>query len=373
VTDEQFMDRALTLAARGIGYVEPNPPVGCVLVRDGRIIGEGFHERFGGPHAEINALNTVSGEPGSASGAAGATAYVTLEPCCHHGKTPPCTEALIEAGVKRVVVAVEDPFPKVSGQGIAALIAAGVSCHVGTCAKEANWLLAPYRKLITSGRPWIIAKWAMTLDGKLATRTGDSKWISSEASRAVVHQLRARVDAIVIGSGTAHADDPLLTARPADPAAVKRIATRIVVDSAASLSLNSRLVQTARDIPLIVATSANARAEVVQQLQNAGAEVLPCPGDIRPDRLHALLAELGRCRMTNILVEGGAKLLGTLFDMRAIDEVHVFIAPKLTGGAGAATPIAGHGIDHVASAARLTDLTIEELDGDVYVHGRIGT
>jgi len=182
------LDRALALAVRGIGYVEPNPPVGCVLVRDGQIIAEGFHEQFGNPHAEVNAL-TAAGE---AASAAGATAYVTLEPCSHHGKTPPCTQALIAAGVKRVVAAVEDPYPQVSGQGIAALKAAGIACDVGVRAGEANWLLAPYLKLITTARPWIIAKWAMTLDGKLATPSGDSKWISSEASRAVVHPSQGR-------------------------------------------------------------------------------------------------------------------------------------------------------------------------------------
>ncbi|MCI0335485.1 MAG: bifunctional diaminohydroxyphosphoribosylaminopyrimidine deaminase/5-amino-6-(5-phosphoribosylamino)uracil reductase RibD [Planctomycetes bacterium] len=365
--DNRFMDRALALAIRGIGCVEPNPPVGCVIVRDGEIIGEGFHERFGATHAEVNALLAA------AQRASGATAYVTLEPCCHHGKTPPCTQALIAAGVKRVVAAVQDSFPPVSGRGIAELQAAGISCDVGVRAAEANWLLAPYRKLITTGRPWVIAKWAMTLDGKLATRTGDSQWISSEASRGVVHQLRGRVDAIIIGSGTAHADNPLLTARPADPSDVKRIATRVVVDSAASLSLDSRLIQTARDIPVLVAAANDAPANSAQQLADAGAEVFRCSGDTHGARMDALLQELGRRRMTNVLVEGGSKLLGTLFDMQAIDEVHVFIAPKLAGGATATSPIAGLGIERMASAMRLADVAIEALDADVHIHGRINT
>jgi diaminohydroxyphosphoribosylaminopyrimidine deaminase/5-amino-6-(5-phosphoribosylamino)uracil reductase len=367
MTDDQFMDRALALAARGIGRVEPNPPVGCVIVRDGQIIGEGFHEQFGAPHAELNALTAAGG----AGSAAGTTVYVTLEPCCHHGKTPPCTEALIAAGAKRVVAAVEDPFPEVSGKGIAALKAAGIACDVGVRATEANWLLAPYRKLITTGRPWVIAKWAMTLDGKLATRTGDSKWISSEASRAVVHQLRARVDAIVVGSGTAHADNPLLTARTPNPADVKRIATRIVIDSAAALSPDSRLVQTARDLPLLVAASSDAPAHNVRPLEEAGAEIFRCAGDTRATRMDSLLQELGRRRMTNILVEGGSRLFGTLFDMRAVDEVNVFIAPKLSGGADAPNPIAGQGLERMATALHLADIHIEELDGDVYIHGRI--
>jgi diaminohydroxyphosphoribosylaminopyrimidine deaminase/5-amino-6-(5-phosphoribosylamino)uracil reductase len=370
MTDNHFMDRALALAVRGIGCVEPNPPVGCVLVRDGRIIAEGYHERFGGPHAEVNALQSL-GVSTSAGGAKGATAYVTLEPCCHHGKTPPCTDALIAAGVERVVAAVEDPFPQVSGQGIAALKVAGIACDVGIRAKEAGWLIAPYRKLVSTGRPWIIAKWAMTLDGKLATSSRDSKWISTEASRAVVHQLRARVDAIIVGSRTAKVDNPLLTARPADPADVKRTATRVVVDSAASLPLESRLVKTAREIPVLVAASRDAPAQAVDQLESAGATVIHCAGDTHAARMETLMNELGRRRMTNVLVEGGSELLGTLFDMRAVDEVHVFIAPKLAGGATAPSPIAGQGIERMAAALRLADINIEELDGDVYIHGRI--
>jgi diaminohydroxyphosphoribosylaminopyrimidine deaminase / 5-amino-6-(5-phosphoribosylamino)uracil reductase len=363
--DDRYMDQALGLALRGLGAVEPNPMVGCVIVRDARVVGQGFHERFGGPHAEINALSEASDRT------SGASAYVTLEPCCHHGKTPPCTKALIQAGVKRVIAAAKDPFPQVSGQGIAELEAAGIQCDVGVRGAEANWLLAPYRKLITIGRPWVIAKWAMTLDGKLATRTGDSKWISSEASRAAVHQIRGRVDAIMVGSGTARIDDPLLTARPADRADIKRTATRIVVDSFASLSPNSRLVQTAADVPVLVAASEDAAADARNQLSTAGVEIFPCAGSTHEQRIVALLDELGRRRMTNVLVEGGSRLLGTLFDMRAVDEVHVFIAPKLAGGGAALGPIGGEGIERMTAALELADITIEELGGDVYVHGRV--
>jgi len=361
------MARALALAAQGLGMVEPNPMVGCVIVRDGEIVGEGFHERFGGPHAEVNALAAAGDQ------AAGATAYVTLEPCCHHGKTPPCTQALLRAGVARVVVAVQDPFPPVSGNGIAELREAGITCDVGALAADANWMLAPYRKLITTDRPWLIAKWAMTLDGKLATRSGDSQWISSELSRAVVHQLRGRVDGIMIGSGTARVDDPLLTARPADVTDVKRVATRIVVDSAASLSLASKLVQTTADVPVLVATAENSPVASRQKLTDADVEVVTCVGATHQVRLAALLDELGRRRLTNVLVEGGSRLLGTLFDMRAVDEVHVFIAPKLAGGAAAHNPIGGEGVERMANALNLADISIEELDGDVYVHGRIRT
>jgi diaminohydroxyphosphoribosylaminopyrimidine deaminase / 5-amino-6-(5-phosphoribosylamino)uracil reductase len=359
------MDRALALAVRGIGSVEPNPAVGCVLVRDGEVVGEGFHERFGGAHAEVNALAAAIGRT------EGATAYVTLEPCCHHGKTPPCTQALISAGVKRVVAAVQDPFPQVSGQGIAELQAGGIVCDVGVRAAEANWLLAPYRKLIATGRPWIIAKWAMTLDGKLACHTGDSQWISSEASRGVVHQLRGRVDGVMIGSGTSQADNPLLTARPANLADVKRVATRVVIDSAGTLSPKSRLAQTARDVPVLVATTGEAADSNAKLLTESGVEVFACSGATHIDRLNSLLDELGRRRMTNVLVEGGSRLLGSLFDMHAIDEVHVFVAPKLAGGDTAPSPVGGVGVGRMADALRLADITIEELEGDVYIHGRL--
>lgn len=359
------MALALALAARGLGAVEPNPMVGCVIVGNGEIVGQGYHEAFGGPHAEINAL-AVAGEQAN-----GATAYVSLEPCCHQGKTPPCTQALVRAGIKRVVVAMQDPFMQVCGRGVAELTAAGIQCDVGVGNSDAAWLLAPYRKLIATGRPWVIAKWAMTLDGKLATRTGDSQWISSEASRAIVHQLRGRVDAIVVGSGTAHADNPLLTARPADRADVKRTATRVVVDSVAALSPESRLVQTAGDIPVMVAAAENASPASCRRLTEAGAEVFHCAGDTHQKRLASLLEELGRRRMTNVLVEGGSQLLGTLFDMRAVDEVHAFIAPKFAGGAAAPAPVGGEGVERMVGALKLADISIEELDGDVYVHGRV--
>lgn len=359
------MARALALAALGQGLVEPNPMVGCVIVREGQIVGEGLHERFGGPHAEVHAL-AAAGDL-----AADATVYVTLEPCCHQGKTPPCTSALLRAGVTRIVIAAQDPFPQVAGGGIAELQATGIPCDVGVQAADANWLLAPYRKLVTTGRPWVIAKWAMTLDGKLATYAGDSKWISSEASRAVVHQLRGRVDAVIVGSGTARADDPLLTARPADHADLKRVATRIVVDSEASLALASRLVQTAADVPVLVAVADNAPVDACQRLAGAGVEVFSCVGTTHEQRLHALLNELGSRRMTNVLVEGGSRLLGALFDLHAVDEVHAFIAPKLAGGTAAPSPVGGAGAERMTDALPLADITIEELDGDVYVHGRV--
>lgn len=359
------MALALTLAMRGEGHTEPNPMVGCVIVREGEIIGEGYHERFGSPHAEVMALAAAG------NAARGATAYVSLEPCCHHGKTPPCTQALIQAGVGRVVCAMEDPYPQVAGKGIAELRAAGIPCDVGVLAVEARHVIGPYLKRVSTGRPWVIAKWAMTLDGKLATRTGDSQWISSELSRSVVHQIRGRVDAVMIGSGTAHADNPLLTARPIERTDRRRIATRIVVDSAASLALDSRLVQTANELPVLVAVSTGTPEATCRKLADAGVEVLRCLGDSHEVRLCALFDELGRREMTNVLVEGGSRMLGTLFSLGAVDEIHAFIAPKIAGGISAPGPIGGPGIAKMSEAFQLGDMTIEELGGDVYVHGRI--
>ncbi|HEU5116788.1 MAG TPA: bifunctional diaminohydroxyphosphoribosylaminopyrimidine deaminase/5-amino-6-(5-phosphoribosylamino)uracil reductase RibD, partial [Isosphaeraceae bacterium] len=237
--DRLFMLRALAEARLGLGRVEPNPMVGAVLVKDGRLLSVGHHDRFGGPHAEIHALSN------SGSSARGASLYVTLEPCCHTGKTPPCVDAILRAGVTRVVAAMRDPFPRVAGGGFARLSEAGVEVEVGIEEQAARTLNAPYLKRLTTGRPYVIAKWAMTLDGKTAVRGGQSQWISGPRSRALVHELRGRVDGLISGIGTVLADDPLLTARPAGP----RQAVRVVLDSSARLPLSSRLVQTAGECP----------------------------------------------------------------------------------------------------------------------------
>jgi diaminohydroxyphosphoribosylaminopyrimidine deaminase/5-amino-6-(5-phosphoribosylamino)uracil reductase len=363
--DAWHMARALELAALGRGGAEPNPLVGCVIARGAELIGEGYHRRFGGPHAEVEALQ-VAGER-----ARGATAYVTLEPCCHFGKTPPCTQSLIAAGVNRVVAAMRDPFPKVAGGGIDELRAAGVEVEVGLMEAEARKLNAPYLKLLATGRPWIIAKWAMTLDGKIATHSGDSRWISGEASREIVHSLRARVDAIMVGAGTAKADDPQLTARLARSAAPARTAARIVVDDRASLDLESKLATTAREIPVLVAAAANASPIYVSQLRDLGCEVLLLDGTTRGDRLLALLDELGRRRLTNILVEGGSSLLGELFDVGQIDEAAVFIAPKLIGGSDAPSPIGGAGLTRMAAALELESPARTFIGNDAFISGHV--
>ncbi len=359
--DRSHMARALELARRGEGFVEPNPMVGCVIAQTERVVGEGWHRQFGGPHAEADALAAAG------AGAAGATLNVTLEPCAHFGKTPPCTKAILTAGIERVVCAMRDPFPAVSGRGIAELQAGGVRVEVGLLAAEAQTLNAPYLKLLGTGRPWVIAKWAMSLDGRIATRAGDSHWISGLRSREVVHRMRGRVDAVMIGSKTAHADDPMLSARPPGP----RKATRIVVDSAASLSIDSRLVRTVDEGPVLVAVGPQSTPADRDRLQDHGCEVFVCDHALHGGRLEQLLDELGRRRMTNILVEGGGRLLGSLFDLRAIDEAHVFIAPKLIGGEAATAPIGGEGIEKMSDALQLIGMQSEQVDDDIYIHGRL--
>lgn len=369
---EAVMRFAIALARGGTGSVEPNPMVGAVLVdRTLHYLASGFHERFGGPHAEVNALRNLESRYPDAAGRAAlleaATLFVTLEPCCHYGKTPPCSLAVIKAGVKRVVVGLRDPSPHCDGGGLRQLQEVGVEVVSGLLEAEVRLLNAPFLKRVQQRRPWVHAKWAMTLDGRIATRTRQSQWISNESSRAIVHQLRGRMDAIVVGAGTARIDDPLLTARPPGP----RTALRIVVDSTASLSLNSQLVRTIGIAPLMVVCGEKADESSREQLRQAGAEVLVLPGETgsrRPD-FRALLDELGRRSLTNILIEGGAGLLGSCFDQNLVDEVHVFVAPKLCGGADALSPVGGLGQDFIPRFAQVDPLHIEPLDGDVYIHG----
>lgn len=382
---EAVMRHALSLARRGLGSVEPNPPVGAVIVDEGlQWIAEGFHERFGGPHAEVNAIQQA-GER-----CRGASLYVTLEPCAHHGKTPPCAEAVIAAGIRKVVVSTADPAPHTDGGGLKRLRDAGLDVRSELLEAEGRQLIAPFRKLVVDGLPWVHAKWAISWDGHIATRTGDSKWISGEESRAIVHELRGRMDGIMVGRGTALADDPLLTARPPGP----RRATRIVVDSRGELPLESQLVRTAGEAPVMVAmlesgvtagelnsdsrrseTDRAAWEERRRQLMERGVEVVEMPtgGDADGPRvdLGSLLEELGRRQMTHLLVEGGATLLGSVFDAGLVDECHVFVAPKIVGGSAAPAAVAGQGVELMKRAAQLNQVDIQRVGDDVYLHGRM--
>jgi diaminohydroxyphosphoribosylaminopyrimidine deaminase/5-amino-6-(5-phosphoribosylamino)uracil reductase len=353
------MRKALALAAQGRGYVEPNPMVGAIVLdARGCLVGEGWHQKFGGPHAEVQALEQA-GER-----ARGGTLIVTLEPCCHWGKTPPCTDAVIRTGISRVVAAMTDPFPRVAGGGSSILRQAGLEVSVGLLEQESRRLNAPYLKLLRTGQPWVHLKWAMTLDGKIATSTGDSRWISGEESRRTVHDLRGRMDAILVGRGTLAADDPLLTARPPGP----RVPRRVVVSSSGVLPDRCRLLATARDVPVTVFT-AEPNLSRLSWWAEAGAEVVGLPADEGGLSIQRVLDDLGGRRLTNILVEGGAGLLGSFLDSRAGDEFHVFIAPRLAGGASAPGPIGGKGMERMADSLDLAEFSFEGSGQDVYLHG----
>jgi diaminohydroxyphosphoribosylaminopyrimidine deaminase/5-amino-6-(5-phosphoribosylamino)uracil reductase len=355
---QSVMQRALELAAQGLGSVEPNPPVGAVIVDDNlNMLGEGYHQKYGGPHAETFALQQAG------TRAQNATVFVTLEPCCHEGKTGPCAESLIDAGIRKVVIGIKDPSPHAAGKGIDDLKSAGIEVELGLLEDDVSLLTSAFVKRVTTGIPWVHAKWAMTLDGKIASKTGASQWISNEASRKLVHQLRGRMDAIIIGSGTATLDDPLLTARPSGP----RKPTRIVLDSQAELALDSQLVKTVNEAPVLLVTSTSASEENRSRLQEAGVEVLCLSAN--SSSLLPLLKELGQREMTNVLVEGGGKLLGSFFDGNLIDEVHVFVAPKIAGGINAVTPVAGIGLKRISKLPQRHHLEFQVLEDDLYIHG----
>lgn len=362
--DIRFMRRALALAARGRGFVEPNPVVGAVVVRDGRIIGEGYHRFFGGPHAEVYALAAAGRR------ARGATLYVTLEPCCHHGKTPPCTDAVMSAGIARVVAATIDPFAQVKGKGARILRAHQIRVEVGLLQQEARQLNAPFFKRVATGRPYVIAKWAQSLDGCIATARGESKWISSEASRAQVQQLRGRVDGILVGIGTALADDPLLIARPERGRDIRRVASRIVLDSACRLPLRSQLVRTVASAPLLVFHRARldrAAQRRRDQLARRGVMTLGVPAPGGRLAVPAMLDHLGRFDFANVLVEGGAEVLASFFAAGQVDEAHVYIAPKVIGGPSARHAIGGPDLSRLADAFALQVRALERVGPDVHL------
>jgi len=359
----QMMNRALRLARRGAGYVEPNPLVGCVLADRDRVLGEGCHRRFGEAHAEINALSDCRGQGNTPKGA---DVYINLEPCSHHGKTPPCADALIDAGVRRVFIAMPDPFEKVAGRGIRRLKRAGVRVQVGLLEDEAAALNAPFVKRVTRKLPYVIAKWAQTLDGCIATATGDSRWISNEQSRKAVHQLRARVDAVVVGIGTALKDDPLLTARNVKR---RRTATRVVVDPRLRLKRSCRLITSLEQdgVPLLIATSRESLGTRKHaQLQALGVTFIDLPErkdgrlKLTPLMRH-LLAEYDA---TNVLVEGGAALLGAMFDQKLIDEVQTFVTPKLLGDAKGLSAVSGRGVKLMSKARTLRLLERRAIGDD---------
>lgn len=359
-----YMRRALTLARRAEGLTSPNPMVGAVIVKDGRVIGEGYHHRAGQPHAEIEALRTAG------DSARGATMYVTLEPCAHYGRTPPCTDAIIAAGLAEVYYAIGDPNPSVNGKGHAQIEAAGIKVHRGLCEEEARELNRPFFKHVTTGRPFVTAKFAMSLDGKIATRTGDSRWITNSASRQRGHQLRNVTDAILVGTGTVLADDPQLTTRLNSDDI--RHPLRIIADSRGRVPLSAQLFDPALPGQTVVATTDTTSPAHCAELSARGVEVWRLPSDAQGRvSLTALLDEIGRRGMLTLLVEGGSELLGAFFCERLVDRVWAFVAPLIIGGRDAPGPVGGTGIEQLSQAIRLCCLETETLDGDVWIRADV--
>lgn len=352
---ENYMKRALEIAAYAKARTAPNPMVGAVIVKDDEVIAEGWHHKAGMPHAEREALK-IAGEA-----AKGAMLYVTLEPCSHYGRTPPCADAVIEAGIKEVYVAVLDPNPLVAGKGIAKLKAAGINVHVGLLECEAIKLNEVFFKWISKGLPFVVAKYAMTADGKIATKTGDSKWIAGEAARMAVHKMRDIYDAIMVGVGTVIADDPELTARFEEA----RNPVRIVLDSKCRIKPEATLLHDgkARTIVAVTELADNNKVENIKKTCKAEVLVLPSKGG-KVD-LEKLLKQLSQEGITSVLVEGGGEVHASMLEASLVDKMHIFIAPKIIGGQDALGPVRGSGAEKMSGALRLYDMSVEPFDEDI--------
>lgn len=363
--DEKFMQTALKLAEKGIGAVEPNPAVGCIIVKAGQVIGKGYHRKFGDPHAEVNAIEdckTLGIKP------EGGTMYVTLEPCCHQGKTGPCTQAIIEAGLRRVVVATGDPSAHACGRGLEQLRQAGIDVEVGLCEGQAKRLNAPFFKHAATGRPWVVLKWAQSIDGKLARvdSAPEQRWLTNEASRRDAHRLRRRVGAIIVGINTVLADDPLLTPRPSRG----RRPIRIVLDSSLRIPPGCRLLRTIKTGPVLVYTrkaAVEGNAKYVERMGKRGAEIVIYDEAGGMSDLRFLLDELGRRSVQQVLVEGGPQVLASFLREGLADEICVYVAPKLLGAAGTAS--IGESMAGLAESVELTDVDIKAFGGDVRLRG----
>lgn len=365
-SDRRYMRRAIELAERGRGRVSPNPLVGAVIVADAEVLGQGWHARLGDLHAEAAAIADAR-ERGAEI--AGATMYVTLEPCAHQGRQPPCADAIAAAGIGRVVIGTDDPSERANGRGPGVLRDEGISVEFidGAEATAARLLIQPFRKHARTGKPLLTLKSAVTLDGRTATSSGDSKWISGDASRELVHRWRAAVDAVAVGIGTAIADDALLTARGVG---AERQPKRVVFDSGARLPLDGRLVATATEAPVLVIAGQDAPRSRVDGLTNAGVEVIICGGE-GSERLAAALSELGRREVTSVLLEGGPTLAGAFADAGEIDEVRLFVAPKLLGGVEARPLLGGIGAGRLAEAQTALSMVAEPCGEDLLIRARL--
>ncbi|MBO7460327.1 MAG: bifunctional diaminohydroxyphosphoribosylaminopyrimidine deaminase/5-amino-6-(5-phosphoribosylamino)uracil reductase RibD [Bacteroidales bacterium] len=360
--DIELMRRAIELAKKGGGYVHPNPLVGCVVVKDDEIIAEGYHEKYGEFHAERNALTRCQSETKDAS------LYVTLEPCCHYGKTPPCTEIIIEKGIKKVFVGILDPNPLVAGKGVKILQDAGIEVEVGLCEDEIREMNKVFLKYITTKRPYVIMKTAMTLDGKIAAYTGDSRWVTNEQSRKLVHELRSEMAAVMVGIGTVLADDPMLNVRLEGE---HHQPIRIVVDSNLRIPIDSQLVKTAKEYRTIVATTVSDNCRDARPCVSTGIELIQCKSNNNHVDINDLMTKLGAMGIDSILLGGGGTLNAAFLEAGCVDEVWAFIAPKIIGGEGAKTPVSGKGIDKMSDAIQLQNIDIQNINGDILIKGKI--
>lgn len=361
--DEKFMQRAIELAKKGWGYVTPNPLVGAVIAKGDRIIGEGYHAFFGGAHAEINAFKNATED------AAGATMYVTLEPCSHYGKTPPCVDSIIEKRVKRVVIGMKDSNPLVCGRGIEKLKENGIEVIVGVLEKEISRLNEAFIKHVTTGLPFCIMKTAMTLDGKIATATGDSKWISNEKSREYVHLLRHKAAAIMVGVDTVIKDDPTLTTRLKEVEGVD--AVRIVVDTKGRTPLKSRVLNSESKAGTIIVTAEDVNSSILAAYKKAGAEVLIIPKYKGKINLKEMMKEIGKKGINSVLLEGGGTLNYSALEAGVVDKVISFIAPKIVGGKDAKTPVEGEGKNYISQAIKLFEPEIRVFNEDIMIEAYV--
>ena len=356
MTDANYMQRAISLAEQGRGWTSPNPLVGCVIVKNGKIVAEGYHEKIGGWHAERNAILN------SDTDLSGATAYVTLEPCCHHGRTPPCSNLLIERGIKKVFIGSRDPNPLVSGKGAKQLRAAGIEVVEDFMREECDKLNPIFFHYIQTKRPYVLLKYAMTADGKIATSTGESKWITGETARTKVQQTRHQYSAIMVGVETVLADNPMLNARM--PNAKQPV--RVVCDSQLRTPLDCQLVQTAKEYRTVIATVCE-DLQKIEQYRPLGVEVMVCKARNKRVNLDDLLQKLGEMQIDSLLIEGGSSLNFSALESGVVNRVHCYIAPKLVGGKQAKTPIGGEGIDDLSQAVKLKLVSMEMVGEDILI------
>ena len=360
---EEYMKVAIAQARKGVGRVSPNPMVGAVVVRKGKIVGLGYHHQAGSPHAEINALKRA-GKKG-----VNAELYVNLEPCCHYGRTPPCVSAIIDSGIKKVIIGIKDPNPLVSGKGVAQLKAAGIATHTGVLEEECRKLNEIYIKYITRKIPFVILKVASSLDGKIATKGGDSRGITGQKSLRFVHMLRDRVDAIMVGIGTIQADDPLLTTRL--KGGIKKDPSRVIVDSSLKISPQARVFNPHSQAGVIIATTNRASKRKKEQIEKIGAEIITIDSTDRVVDLKKLMLALGKRGISSLLIEGGTKIITSALTSGIVDKILILYAPKILGGHPAYSITSGEGVEYISQALTIEELKVRRFGEDILVEGYV--